>query len=371
MVMLREQKLFAVQQRTKKRRVTRKHQSSATYLKYGIITFIPLILFYKGLKFVTLSNFQAENAGIQGRKYFHKEDTSDFDLSEEHQYEQLLQSRLQGIDLKNLTAICGLPPGASLSLCGKKPFQGKEREVSSPISHRIHILGERHSGTNAAADLAHTNFELSLVSKSYIRKRFPWVKAGEFQKEFGLNNHKHNTQADYGYYPGLSIISIRNPFDWIRSMMRECYFCDTAQLVGIRKGVREFLTLPWTKGAHILPGETYGNIFDLRKKKFCNHLKVAYKRSDCVLIVRAEENILHLQQERFIYQIANMTNWETIYETPMVLSRYLGRGSTRNSFNSSRYFSQSLLIHPELDRDLVQVVRENMDHSFEFALGYS
>ena len=197
------------------------------------------------------------------------------------------------------------------------------------------------------------------------------MKTGEFQREFGLNNHKHNTQGDYGYYPGLSIISIRNPFDWIRSMMRECYYCDAAQLIAIKKGVKEFLASPWTKGAHILPGEAYENVFDLRKKKFCNHLKTAYRRSDCVLIVRAEENILGLQQQRFVFKIANMTNWEITGETPKVLSKYLGRDSTQVSFNSSRYFSQSLLIHPDLDPDFVQVVMESMDQNFEFALGYS
>ena len=369
--MLREQKLFSVQQRPKKQRLHQKHQKVIIYLQYVLIFLICLFLLYIGLRNVTLKNFEAENAGLQGRKSLLKEDYSLSDDSVGSQYEQLLNSKLGKIDFESLAGICDLPPGVNPSLCRKKSVSDNQ-DLTDPssIPQIIHTLGERHSGTNAATDLAHANFKLSLVSKSYIRRKFPWVKAAEFQREFGLNNHKHNIQGDYGYYPGLSIISIRNPFDWIRSMMRECYFCDNAQLIAIKKGINEFLTSPWTKGAHILPGEKYANIFDLRKKKFCNHLRVAYKRSDCVLVVRAEENILGQQQKHFVLKIANMTNWEIVDQTAKVFSTYLGRGSAQGSFNSSRYFSQSLLMHPELDPELVQAVGEIMDVRFEAALGY-
>lgn len=363
----RERKLFSVQQRARKR----VQWSTLEYIHCGFIVFSTFVIFYIGLNIMSSNDYSSENAGIQGRKSFLlQEGTQTLDEDTQREYETLVGKRLNEIDFESLLDICGLPRGAKLSQCERKTHGDQTEAEHYQTAQKIHILGERHSGTNVATDIAHANFELTLVSKGFVHRKYPWVKNTEFGREFGLNSHKHNIQGNYGYYPGLSIVSIRNPYDWIRSMIRQCYFCDRSQLSAIRKGVREFLESPWTKGAHILPGEHYDNIFDLRKKKLCNHLRVAYERSDCVLLIRAEENVLSLQQQLFISKISNMTKWKQRNKSPKVFSTYLGRDSTQESFNPSKYFSQSLLFHPELDIDFVRAVRDHMDEEFEFALGY-
>jgi len=356
---------------------------------------IMIIILVQGLKGVTLSNFKAENSGIQGRKYLlEKEGEGDalYSLTDEElaQYEKMVERHLDDIDMKSLQNICGLSKDMDVSMCfnsrGKagdaKIAAGNSINHSKNLYRRIHVLGERHSGTNAATDLAHANFDLTLVSKDYIRSKFPWVKGEEFRKEFGLTSHKHNIQQLKGYHPGLSIISIRNPYDWARKMMDECYFCGKSQMKAVESGsIEEFLSVPWTDGAHISSNEKYMDIFDLRKKKFCNHLYVAATRSDCVIVVRAEENIMPGQQRAFIQKIQDMTRWALKYSEPKVLRSYLGR-SSKTMFNPLAYFSGSVYfstLEPVTDLDnnskesarrLVDLVDRKSDESFERALGY-
>lgn len=373
--MRRDQSLFLVQQKGGDKVLSRKSRTNLQKVKVFLPniakTCILMILMCKVLSMISFRNLDAESAGIQGRKSLLREKPQPVDEVAESRYDEMLHARLRDIDLESLSEICGLPRDANLSICRGR---GKHTEDTTMLGDdsifpRIYVLGERHSGTNAAADLVHANFKLSLVSKSFIHRKYPWVKETELQREFGLNSHKHNIQEDHGYYPGLSIISIRNPYDWVRSMMRECYFCDSAQMRTISKGIKEFVNSPWTKGAHILSGEYYENIFDLRVKKFCNHLVVAYKRSDCVLITRAEENILSRQQRSYIFNIANMTMWKRTSSEPKVLRAYLGRGSDA-SFNSLKYFTESLMLYPQSDVELVNAVKESMNVRFETALGY-
>ena len=347
-----------------------------------------IAILVQGLKGVTLSNFKAENSGIQGRKYLlEKEGEGDtsYSLSDEEraQYEQMVENHLEDIDMKSLKSICGLPNDMDVSMC----FNARGKAAgninhSKNLYRRIHILGERHSGTNAATDLAHANFDLTLISKDYIRSKFPWVKGEEFRKEFGITSHKHNIQQQKGYHPGLSIISMRNSYDWVRKMMEECYFCGKEQMKAVESGsIEEFLSAPWTDGAHISSNEKYTDIFDLRKKKFCNHLYVAATRSDCVIVVRAEENIMPGQQRAFIQKIQDMTRWALKHSQPKVLRSYLGR-SSRTMFNPLAYFSSSLYFSrletkkdwdnnlKESARILVNLVDRKSDERFERALGY-
>lgn len=365
--------LFSVQAKKKKKKAPAGLGQVAQALATVLVI---VILLWNGLYGLSASNLAAENSGLQGRKVRPGDSRlQDSSVStgpeEQRRYADLVRQHMEGVDIDALTSVCRVPEGVSVN-----------EKCTGQVSRHFHILGERHCGSNAAADLVHANFEVILESKEKIRKRFPWVKVAEFQREFGLNNHKHNSQQDDGhFYPGLTVISIRNAYDWVRSMMRDCYFCDSVQIRASRKGPLEFVSTPWTKGAHITPGESFEDILDLRMKKFCNHLKSAITSSNCVMIVRAEENVLPMQQEAFVQAVQNLTGWTMKGETPTVLTGYHGRAQSGTSMVPKDYFERSVYFRAHTleketeERDtetlhLVEAVNTKMNPTFEKLLGY-
>lgn len=367
--------LFSVQAKSKKKK---KNVSAGLWqIAQALATVLVIvILLWKGLYGLSASNLAAENSGLQGRKVRPgdnklQDGAGSTRPEEQRRYAGLVHQHMKAVDMDALISVCRVPEGVSVN-----------EKCTGQVSRHFHILGERHCGSNAAADLVHANFDVILESKEKIRKRFPWVKVAEFQREFGLNNHKHNSQQDDGhFYPGLTVISIRNAYDWVRSMMRDCYFCDSAQIRASRKGPLEFVSTPWQRGAHITPGESFEDIFDLRMKKFCNHLKSAITSSNCVMLVRAEENVLPMQQEAFVRAVQNLTGWTMKGEMPTVLTGYHGRAQSGTSMAPKDYFERSVYFRAhtleketeETDTEtshLVEAVNARMNPTFEKLLGY-
>ena len=275
----------------------------------------------------------------------------------------LIQS-IEDIDIKMIGKVCGI----SLSRDHLSTCKNKEH---GEIAHRLHILGERHSGTNVATELILKNFRIKLPSRSKLVKESPWINVEQYRKEYGLNSHKHSTQSDTGYYPGLSIVSIRNPYDWVQSMMKECYHCSKQQ-VKAKNDPDKFVSIPWTSGAHILPHEQFDNIFDLRNRKFCNHVSVASRRSDCVIIVRSESTILGDEQKAFVQRVKEMTGWDMVQKEPQQALGYFGRMGA-STFNPATYIHKSIYLksnYTSKDRRIIQAVRSAMDADFEQAVGY-
>lgn len=163
-----------------------------------------------------LSDFRAEAAGSRRNRKFGLEAAS-MDPDEERHLEQLLHERVGDVDVAGVMQACGIRADPLSLACTRRP-----------VEPRVYILGERHSGTNIASALAYSNFDLDMEPAPKVRAVLgPNVMVDDtVRKEFGMNNHKHNMQTPTGFYGGLSIICIRNPYDWIRAMMRECYFCE-------------------------------------------------------------------------------------------------------------------------------------------------
>lgn len=242
---------------------------------------------------------------------------------------------------------------------------------SRGVAHRLHTLGERHSGTNVATQLVLKNFHIVLPSRNQIAREFIWADVAKYREELGLNKHKHDSQVDSGYYEGLSVVSVRNPYDWVHSMMEECYHCALEQL-SVVKDPDMFVTVPWTSGAHIAPHESFSNIFDLRQQKICNHIGTAAKRSDCVFFTRAEENLLEEHQQEFVSRVARMTGWEIHHGQPQSLTGYFGR-MNRDAFDPIEYLDKSLYFksnYTPLDAKIIKAVNRMMNADFESALGY-
>jgi hypothetical protein len=320
-----------------------------------------------------LSDLAAESAGSQRNRKFGPGARSDIDPRELKRLEQLLRSRVGDIDVPALARACEIDTdrinlSALNSACARHPVEA-----------RVYILGERHSGSNIASALAYSNFDLDLEPVSSVRKTLgPGISVDEtVRKEFGMNTHKHNIQADTGSYGGLAILAVRNPYDFVRALHRQCYFCDASNK---QADIRDFVNKPWKAGAHI--EQPYQDIFDLRKTKICAWIEVAATRSNCLVIARAEELVLPSTQRAFVQKIRKMTGWSLHDEDDdgdgirTSGSQNVGRGRGER-FDAAKYFTENVLfISPDTDSDakahrlLIQNVKPRIDPVLERALGY-
>ena len=272
-------------------------------------------------------------------------------------------------DLSAINAACNLDiPEDVFTTCRNKvyPILNKvTNETQMAISPTIHMLGERHSATNLAAHLAVRNFELVFNKTGQANLTWP--------TDFGINKHKHDIQENGAYEKGLSIVSIKNPYDYTRSMLKECYNCGPQEKN--RGNASAFVGTEWHKGAHV--GEYhFENLMVMRKEKYCNYLEKAAELTDCIMMVHSEDNVLPIQQEHYVWRIATMTGWPLKEGMVRIKSDYSGHSAgsaARKSFELLKlvagitYFKKDFSEHEE---NVIQAVNENMIDDFEKAFGY-
>ena len=318
-------------------------------------------------------------------------DGDDAVFSEQHREQELVTDRRRTsgasypeLDLEAINTICArILPKTFVRVNSESMVTCKDKRsgigdvnglVGAEVSKRVRVLGERHSGTNLAISLLMKHFNITKIDIS--QEDFPWVKLPKLKREFGINMHKHDVQKlddDGTYYPGLTVISVKNPYDWVASMMRKCYGCDPDNVV---RSPEEFVTKPWLKGDHIQKGENFKNIFDMRAKKLCNHIQVAAEKTDCVLFVRQEDNFLWHQQYKYLWRAAEMTGWQLSSKgIGHGQQGYFGRAKTGpftpiGYLEKSLYFANNYTTLSEKDIKLIRAVNSVLDRDFELALGY-
>jgi hypothetical protein len=242
------------------------------------------------------------------------------------------------------------------------------------VQQALWMLGERHSGTNALADLLYDNFELNtpnITLEFDVVKRNPKVRLN--LGEQGINEHKHDTQRDQ-YRSGLALVAVRNPYDWVKSMRMQCYGCSKSNLKQ-RVYLNDFLRGTWTSGDHIHKGETFDNLLDMRYKKMCNHIRAAALYSDSMIIIRQEDNIMDHQQRLNVLEVSQRTGWELKRSgMPEAVKVYRGYSKRFSSFKSASYYvDKSIYLgsnRTALDKSLVKAVNGYIREDFEKALGY-
>ena len=268
-------------------------------------------------------------------------------------------------NLSALNVVCNLDiPEEVFTTCRNKtyPILNKvTNETQMAISPRIHVLGERHSATNLAAHLAVGNFEL-VFNKTGKLPKLPGI-------DFGINRHKHNIQNNGPYEKGLSIISIKNPYDYTRSMLKECYNCGPQEKN--RGNPAAFVGTEWHLGAHVWQYH-FANLMVMRKEKYCNYLEKAAELTDCIMLVHSEDNLLPIHQEHYVWRIAKMTGWPLKEDTIRTKSDYSGH-SAGGGFQLSKlvdgitYFKTDYSTHEE---NVIHAVNDYMIDDFETAFGY-
>lgn len=242
------------------------------------------------------------------------------------------------------------------------------------VQQALWMLGERHSGTNALADLLYDNFELNtpnITLEFDVVKRNPKLRLN--LGEQGINEHKHDTQRDQ-YRSGLALVAVRNPYDWVKSMRVQCYGC-AKENVKQRVNLNDFLRGTWTSGHHIHKGETFNNLLDMRYKKMCNHIRAAALFSDSMIIIRQEDNIMDHQQRLNVLEVSQRTGWELKRSgMPEAVEVYRGYSKRFSSFKSASYYvDKSIYLgsnRTALDKSLVKAVNGYIREDFEKALGY-
>lgn len=242
------------------------------------------------------------------------------------------------------------------------------------VKQALWMLGERHTGTNALADLLYDNFELNtpnITLEFDVVKRNPKVRLN--LGEQGINEHKHDTQRDQ-YRSGLALVAVRNPYDWVKSMRIQCYGC-AKENVKQRVNLNDFLRGTWTAGHHIHKGESFDNLLDMRYKKMCNHIRAAALFSDSMIIIRQEDNIMDHQQRLNVLEVSQRTGWELKRNgMPEAVKVYRGYSKKFSSFKSASYYvDKSIYLGSNitaLDKSLVKAVNGYIREDFEKALGY-
>ena len=272
-------------------------------------------------------------------------------------------------DLNAINAACNLTiPEEMFTTCRNQVYPRTNRftnETQMAISPRIHMLGERHSGTNLAAALAKRNFDL-VYNKTLVPTRFPIPFP---QSDYGINRHKHNIQVDGPYERGLSIISIRNPYDYASAMTDICYECGPQK--HNRQNPEVFIGTPWHGGNHA-DDHRFDNLMAMRRDKYCNYLEKAAKLTDCIMMVHSEDNMLPVHQERFVWRMAMLTGWPLKGKQPSSKGDYSGHADGRG-FKLSNLIDKTLFFkdqYTEKERRVIKTVNEVMEEDFEKALGY-
>ncbi len=268
-------------------------------------------------------------------------------------------------NLSALNVVCNLDiPEEVFTTCRNKtyPILNKvTNETQMAISPRIHVLGERHSATNLAAHLAVGNFELVFNKTGLSREAF--------NIDYGINKHKHEIQKNGTYEKGLSIISIKNPYDYTRSMLKECYGCGPQEKN--RGNPAAFVGTEWHQGSHVWQYH-FANLMVMRKEKYCNYLEKAAELTDCIMLVHSEDNLLPIHQEHYVWRIAKMTGWPLKEDTIRTKSDYSGH-SAGGGFQLSKlvdgitYFKTDYSTHEE---NVIHAVNDYMIDDFETAFGY-
>ena len=290
------------------------------------------------------------------------------------------------LNIKKIGELCSTM-GVSYKFDDDTPYSSRIKSCfsrdgsSASIVPYFRVLGERHSGTNAIAQLFYHNFDLD---KDHINhQNFPTARNFPGDPiDFGISEHKHDEQrpGETQYQPGLTVVSVRNPYDWVKSFQKKCYGCEERNTQKYLNTVEDFVTQAWVGGDHVYRDvATYNDIFDMRYKKICNHIRSALTQSDCLVYMRQEDNVLPNSKHAIVQMAAAMTGWTPrAPQTPFDQLQYYGHNedgtdyrSIESYIHSSLYFRQSTnTAFTEEEKALIQAVNAHANPVFEHALGY-
>lgn len=277
-----------------------------------------------------------------------------------------------------------LPPSGASSESTKCPgpvvsINAIHQEV---VLDRIVILGERNSGTNAVEELFKRNMEADLPIQA------------------GLNEIKHYFQrwpdhGDSATSRTLTIMVVRNPYDWLQSMHKMCYCCE--DLCADNISFEEFLHKPFEltledPATHEKrPNEGCPvdvNIYDPSNGKFEHVLDARYQKAMHFMnisrwsagfeVVRWEDILDPVSQEIVFKKIAAKWKLRQKSNTFNALAGDVRFWKPTDNFNATQRRSSSMYLNPaRLDADdaklraTCNLINNKLDAYLEQILGYT
>ncbi len=203
-------------------------------------------------------------------------------------------------------------------------FSSQQSSLDNQWNHFSHdpileiaVIGERNSGTNYLRKLLAYNFpkikmcsNRNYESNEYAHKHFfPWFDL----TEFGFPHLKNPAKFPLIHRSKrcLFVCIIRNPHDWVRSFYLKPYHVEKRLF---SNGRLRFMSGTWEVESHPLVNpdkwnpyteKPFKNVFELRKFKTLNYLKIGKIVNNFVL-VRYED--LTKSPLEFIEYLANLFN---------------------------------------------------------------
>ena len=236
---------------------------------------------------------------------------------------------------------------------------------------RFKVCGERCSGTNYAAYLVKKNFP-SLVEvgpHTYGHKHF-MIWQGVSVKPASLSRLEYGNDATSFKHSDdcLFLIVIRNPYDWVRSFYRTPYHvCNElasgsfVNFISSEWRISEIKKQPFhgfydeIDNKNPFSGKPFDNVFDLRKHKILNYLKICKKVANAVF-VRYED--IRDDPRAFIKFIA--TTFNTKHGTKLKkITKYKG---VAHEYFQRKYFTFST--------EELKILNNSVDWNLENIMGY-
>ena len=198
--------------------------------------------------------------------------------------------------------------------------------------------------------------------------------------DIGITEHKHDEQTVYRGpaedvpFIGLTVVAMRDPYDWIDSMSRNIYGGQERNKFRRGEGeaysdaIERFVNTTWVGGDHIFD-TSYADIFDLRYRKVCNHVASALKYSQHVMYLRHEDDVTATSKLNILQEVSrlgwplNAENGESTKhgDVDLLLDKYFGYSGKTSTWGGDQR---------SLPNDLVDAVNRHANWAFEHALGY-
>lgn len=219
--------------------------------------------------------------------------------------------------------------------------------------NRFFIFAERCSGTHFLEQAFFENFHIDYLSKNHVRRHF-----------FG---HLDDVYTEDEIETTLFVCLVREPIEWVDSMYRTQYHVPIEN----SKNIDCFLNNEWysvydqiydineiPEDRHLITGERYKNIFEMRTIKQEYLLNTLKKRVKHTILIRYEDlrddykNTLDFIRYKFQLDIKSFD-----YK-PII--KYKGREDTI-------YYKKNIT----LSLDTIDLIKRSVDVNQERLLGYN
>lgn len=203
---------------------------------------------------------------------------------------------------------------------------------------KIKIFGERHTATNAIRNMIMTSFNVQVVGFDYL----------------GWKHRRAPKPSEWKKYPVAStlfIITVRNPYTWLKAMHRQPYAPHQPDLPTL--AFRNFIKFPL---------EDYENVIQMWNEKNKKYLEFITQVPNAVL-VRTED-----------FSVDQETLFDELHQHDLkgTFTPYFGYsdGMVHNQQPRNDKIKREVLTLPLIPDQVVESINDELDYDLMAKLGY-